>query len=70
MYEIKWSLKSYYIKIIDELRFNISLIVDYFVRGYIYKMIFLWIKVKVDIILIFMEYMYVNIVDLFKWIWI
>lgn len=40
--------------------------VNYLVRGYIYKMMLLWSKVKVDVILMFMEYMNVDIIELFK----
>ncbi|WP_337035146.1 hypothetical protein [Paenibacillus illinoisensis] len=66
MYETKRSLKSHHIKIIDESRSNISLTVDYSVRGYIHKMTLLWTKVKVDITLILTEHMHVNIADLPK----
>ncbi|MDK8193111.1 hypothetical protein QP794_23775 [Paenibacillus sp. UMB7766-LJ446] len=66
MYVAKRSLKSHHIKIIDESRSNISLTVDYSVRGYIHKMTLLWSKVKVDITLMLTEHMHVNITDLPK----
>lgn len=66
MYKSKQRLKEHHIKIIDEVRSELSLTVDYSVRGYIHKMTLLWSKVKVDVTLMLTEHMNVDITDLLK----
>jgi len=64
MYKLKQSLKQQHIKIIDEQRSQLSLTVDYSVRGYLHKMTLLWSKVKVDVTLMLTEHMSVDITDI------
>lgn len=64
MYKSKLSLKKHQIKIIEESRSDLSLSVDYSIRGYQHKMTLLWSKVKVDITLMLTEYMNVDITEL------
>ncbi|KGP81928.1 hypothetical protein P364_0113960 [Paenibacillus sp. MAEPY2] len=64
MYKTKLSLKKHQIKIIEESRSDLSLSVDYSIRGYQHKMTLLWSKVKVDITLMLTEYMNVDITEL------
>ncbi|WP_149847110.1 hypothetical protein [Paenibacillus sp. 37] len=66
MYKSKQILKEHHIKIIDEKRSELSLTVDYSVRGYLHKMTLLWSKVKVDVTLLLTEHMNVDITDLNK----
>ncbi|WP_339187002.1 hypothetical protein MKX33_25020 [Paenibacillus sp. FSL R5-0490] len=66
MYKSKQRLKEHHIKIIDEVRSELSLTVDYSVRGYIHKMTLLWSKVKVDVTIMLTEHMNVDITDLLK----
>jgi len=66
MYNSKQNLKEHHIKIIDEERSELSLTVNYSVRGYIHKMTLLWSKVKVDVTLMLTEHMNVDITDLPK----
>ncbi|MCP1184555.1 hypothetical protein [Paenibacillus sp. 1781tsa1] len=64
MYKSKQSLKEHHIKIIEEERSELSLTVNYSVRGYLHKMTLLWSKVKVDVTLMLTEHMSVDITDM------
>ncbi len=66
MYRSQQSLKEHHIKIIDEPRSELSLTVNYSVRGYIHKMTLLWSKVKVDVTLMLTEHMNVDVTELLK----
>ncbi|WP_339255432.1 hypothetical protein MKZ12_16095 [Paenibacillus sp. FSL R5-0713] len=64
MYKSKQSLKEHHIKIIEGERSELSLTVNYSVRGYLHKMTLLWSKVKVDVTLMLTEHMSVDITDM------
>ena len=64
MYNSKQRLKEHHLKTIDDKRSELSLTVDYSVRGYLHKMTLLWSKVKVDVTLMLTEHMNVDITEL------
>ncbi|KQY90932.1 hypothetical protein ASD24_24350 [Paenibacillus sp. Root52] len=64
MYKLKLSMKKHHIKIIKENRSELSLSVDYSLKGYRHEMTLLWSKVKVDITLILTEEMNLDITNL------